>query len=190
MKTYYFPNPHEHPDFHVGPHHHHDCPPPPPHHHDHCHHYGKVGIVGKLVLKTKVTDRHGHVKYFDIEEGRTYVIEAISQTKGRCKFTGRIVDFETGKGGTQSVLDPPHEVNVSSIIVDYSDNYEAKLIRIGVDNIIDIRPVEKIEDVNPREYRREDNFINDPFVGQTLSYAIEQSEKEYDNNDDTVIEDL
>ena len=189
MKTYYFHNPHEHPDFHVGPHHHHECPPPPPHP-GCCHHYGKVGIVGKLVLKTKVIDRHGHVKYFDIEEGRTYVIEAISQTKGRCKFTGRIVDFETGKGGTQSVLDPPHEVDISSIIVDYSDNYEAKLIRIGVDNIIDIRPVEKIEDVNPREYRRDDNFINDPFVGQNLSYSIEQSEKELNDNDNITIEDL
>ena len=50
--------------------------------------------------------------------------------------------------------------------------------------------MEKIEDVNPREYRREDNFINDPFVGQNLSYSIEQSEKELNDNDNITIEDL
>ena len=147
----------------------HPCPPPP--------YFGKVGIIGKLVLSVKYIDAHGHTQYFDIVPGETYIIEAVSQVKGRCKFTGRIVDFDT-KRGTEQVLTAPHIVDISAIIVDYSDDYEAKVIKVGVDNIISIKPIEKIESACPNEFCPEEYYIDDPFANQSLEYSISKAELE------------
>lgn len=168
------PNPHHYPEYHVGPHHdHHPCHP-----HDTHYHCGKVGIIGKLVLKVKYIDHHGHTQYFDIVEGETYIIEAISQTKGRCKFAGRIVDFDSSKG-VEKILSAPHVIDIGSIIVDYSNDYESKLIRIRVDNLISIKPIENCDYTCPNDYRPDDHYIKDPFADQILNCSIEKAEQQH-----------
>lgn len=114
----------------------HPCPPPPPKPHYH----GKVSIVGRTVLTVKYVDRHGHYQTFDIRDGETYEITAVSSTRGICTFAGRVVDFECNKG-IEKLLDKPHEITISAIIVDYSDAYESKLLRLYVNNIISIKPI-------------------------------------------------
>ena len=153
-------------------------PGPGPCHPHHPHHYGKVGIIGRLVLSVKFIDHHGHVQYFDIDPTKTYAIEAISQTKGKCVFAGRIVDFDSAKG-IEKIMTPPHIIDIASIVVDYSDDYQAKLIRIGVDNIISIKPIEKIEDVNPRMFCPDECYIDDPFAQQQVYYNTSQAENLY-----------
>jgi len=122
------------------------CPPPPPRPYPHYH--GKVSIVGRTVLTVRHTDCHGHVEEFDIKENATYEIKAASQTRGVVTFSGRVVDFECA-AGIEKLVDKPHIVNVTAIIVDYSDNYESKLIRIGIDNIISMRPIVVFEGPKP-----------------------------------------
>lgn len=112
----------------------HPCPPPKPHYH------GKVSVVGRTVLTVKYVDRHGHYQTFDIKDGETYEITAVSSTRGICTFAGRIVDFECNKG-IEKLLDKPHEITISALIVDYSDAYESKLLRIYINNIIGIKPI-------------------------------------------------
>ena len=141
---YYYEEGHPHcDDYHVGP-----CCPPPPHPHP-CpppcpppkpHYHGKVSVVGRTVLTVKYVDRHGHYQTFDIKDGETYEITAVSSTRGICTFAGRIVDFECNKG-IEKLLDKPHEITISALIVDYSDAYESKLLRIYINNIIGIKPI-------------------------------------------------
>ena len=160
------------------------CPPPHPchpHHHCHPHYHGKVGIVGRTVLSVRYVDCHGHVQTFDIHENETYEIKAVSQTRGVCTFAARIIDFECSKG-IEKLIDKPHMIDVTAIIVDYSDAYESKLLRIGIENIISIKPVKCFDgmipdfvppqcpepvspphhcECNPSGY--EEYVINDPF---------------------------
>lgn len=115
------------------------CPPPKPHYH------GKVSVVGRTVLTIKYVDRHGHYQTFDVKDGETYEFTAVSSTRGICTFTGRIVDFECSKG-IEKLLDKPHEILISALIVDYSDAYESKLMRLYINNIIGIKPIRCFED--------------------------------------------
>lgn len=141
---YYYEEGHPHCDaYNLGP-----CCPPPPHPHP-CpppcpppkpHYHGKVSVVGRTVLTVKYVDRHGHYQTFDIKDGETYEITAVSSTRGICTFAGRIVDFECNKG-IEKLLDKPHEITISALIVDYSDAYESKLLRIYINNIIGIKPI-------------------------------------------------
>ena len=95
---YYYEEGHPHCDaYNLGP-----CCPPPPHPHP-CpppcpppkpHYHGKVSVVGRTVLTVKYVDRHGHYQTFDIKDGETYEITAVSSTRGICTFAGRIVDFD------------------------------------------------------------------------------------------------
>lgn len=168
---YYTP---EHPhcgDYHVGPSH---CPCPPPHPHPcpppHPHYHGKVSVVGRTVLTVKYVDRHGHYQTFDIKDGETYEITAVSETRGICTFAGRIVDFECNKG-IEKLLDKPHEITISALIVDYSDAYESKLLRIYVNNIIGIKPIKCFDgkmdypvcDNEPCHHHCHNENIYDPF---------------------------
>lgn len=130
-------------DYHMGPC---PCPPPPPHPCPPCppppkpHYHGKVSVVGRTVLTVKYIDCHGHYQTFDIRDGETYEIKAVSSTRGICTFAGRIVDFECNKG-IEKLIDKPHEITISALIVDYSDAYESKLLRLYVNNIISIKPI-------------------------------------------------
>lgn len=144
--VYYYQNEIPHfDDYTVGPG---RCPAQcPPHKPGPCYH-GKVGIIGRTVLSVRYVDCHGHVQQFDVHDGETYEIKAISQTKGICKFAGRIVDFECATG-IEKLIDKPHIINVTAIIVDYSDAYESKLIRIGIENIISIKPIRVFDGVFP-----------------------------------------
>ena len=148
---YYYQNVPHFDDYNVGPHHHCPHPCPPPHPHPHPHYHGKVGIVGRTVLTVKYIDCHGHVQMFDIHEGETYEIKAVSQTKGICTFAGRIIDFECSKG-IEKLIDKPHMIDVTAIIVDYSDAYESKLLRIGIENIVSIKPIKCFDGMVPCEY--------------------------------------
>lgn len=135
-------------EYHVGP----PCPPPPPYYpYPPCppcpppkppvpHYHGKVSVVGRTVLTVKYVDHHGHYQTFDIRDGETYEIKAVSSTRGICTFAGRIVDFECNKG-IEKLIDKPHEITISALIVDYSDAYESKLLRLFVNNIISIKPI-------------------------------------------------
>lgn len=134
---------------------------------------GKVRINGQIKLTCTYVDHHGHTRNFDIETGKMYLIEAISSTKGLCTFSGKITDFDTVKG-IENILTAPHTVSIGAIIVDYSTDYESKVIRIGVENITSIRPMESVEDVEsttPNTY-----FIDDPFAENQLSEAISTAE--------------
>ena len=161
------------------PHHHHEAPPCG----HHCH-GGRVELIGRLCLTCRVTDHHGHVSYYDIEQGKTYVIEAVSATKGRCQFTGKIVDFDTVKG-VEKILTPPHVVNIGAIIVDYSTDYEAKLIRIGVENIVKIMPIETIDCIDKDDQCccKEEYCIDDPFADQYLEKSVQAAEDDYYSKD-------
>lgn len=154
------------------------CPPPPPPHHPRPHCHGKVGIIGRTVLSVRYVDCHGHVQMFDLHENETYEIKAVSQTRGVCTFAARIIDFECSKG-IEKLIDKPHVIEVTAIIVDYSDAYESKLLRIGIENIISIKPIrvfdgavpdfvpESPEPVSPPHCECHPSFdeyvINDPF---------------------------
>lgn len=144
---YYYAEGHPHcDDYNLGPcppPHPHPCPPPCPPPKPHYH--GKVSVVGRTVLTVKYVDRHGHYQTFDIRDGETYEITAVSSTRGICTFAGRIVDFECNKG-IEKLLDKPHEITISALIVDYSDAYESKLLRIYINNIIGIKPIRCFED--------------------------------------------
>ena len=156
---YYYQNVPHFDDYTVGEGRHH-CPPPPPcpHHHPPCpppppprpYYHGKVGIIGRTVLTVRYIDHHGHVQVFDIQDGETYEIKAVSQTRGICTFAGRIIDFECTKG-IEKLINKPHEIDVTAIIVDYSDAYESKLLRIGIENIISIKPI-RCFDANELDY--------------------------------------
>lgn len=125
------------------------CPPCPPPHRPYPHYHGKVSIIGKTVLSVKYTDCHGHVQQFDIQQNATYEIKAASQTRGIVTFNGRVTDFECA-AGIEKLINAPHEINVTAIIVDYSDNYESKLIRVGVDNIVSMKPILVFDGPRPR----------------------------------------
>lgn len=179
--VFYYQNDSHFDDYNVGPRpcRPYPCPPCRP---EPCYH-GKVGIVGRTVLTVRYVDHHGHVQQFDIHEGETYEIKAISQTKGVCTFAGRIIDFECNKG-IEKLINKPHMINVSAIIVDYSDAYESKLLRIGIENIISIKPIrcfdgvpgfvpETPEPISPppcpdhcRPTGYEEYVINDPFANE------------------------
>lgn len=124
------------------------CPPPPP---PRPYYHGKVGIIGRTVLTVRYIDHHGHVQVFDIQDGETYEIKAVSQTRGICTFAGRIIDFECTKG-IEKLINKPHEIDVTAIIVDYSDAYESKLLRIGIENIISIKPIRCFDSNNDLDY--------------------------------------
>lgn len=136
-------------DYTVGPCQRPSCPCPPPPHRPYPHYHGKVSIVGRTVLTVRYVDCHGHVESFDIEQNKTYDIKAASQTRGVVTFAGRVIDFECA-AGIEKLVNAPHEINVTAIIVDYSDNYQSKLIRIGIDNIISMKPIVEFAGPRPR----------------------------------------
>ena len=135
-----------------------------------CHpHGGRVSINGQIKLSCRYVDHHGHVSQFDLVQGEMYMIEAISQTKGKCTYACKLVDFDTVKG-IEKILTAPHIVSVGALIVDYSTNYEAKLIRIGVENIISIRPMKSLDQVESDD--AETYFISDPFAENKLNKSV------------------
>lgn len=158
----------------------------PVHHGQHPHHYGpchpcpggRVGIIGQIELTVRYVDHHGHVRYFPIKQGEMYCIEALSSTKGICTFMGKVVDFDSIKG-IERILKPPHSVDVGAIIVDYSTDYEAKIIRIGVENITKITPLESIDHVTP--CGKDTFFIDDPFAQHELDENTAEAESEIEN---------
>lgn len=134
---------------------------------------GRVKIEGQIKLTCNYVDHHGHTQTFELEQGKMYMIEAISSTKGLVTFSGKIVDFDSVKG-IEKILQAPHTVSVGAIIVDYSTDYESKVIRIGIDNITSIVPMESVENVestNPNTY-----FVNDPFAETQLEETIKDAE--------------
>ena len=76
-------------------------------------------------------------------------------------------------------LNLPHSVDVGAIIVDYSTDYEAKIIRIGVENITKITPLESIDHVTP--YGKDTFFIDDPFAQHELDENTAEAESEIEN---------
>lgn len=154
-------------------------PPHPPHH---CHDFkpcfdDRVDIVGKLTLSIKCTNHCGHVSYLNIIPGKTYLIEARSKIKGKCTFIGKIIDFDS-YNGTESILEPPHEIDINSIVVDCSDDYDAKIIRINVKNLINIVPVDSIDNQTCMDF--ENYFIEDPFSQKKLDDNTKEDEKKTD----------
>lgn len=149
-----------------------------PHHYGPCHPCpgGRVEIMGQIQLNVRYVDHHGHVKYFPIKQGEMYYIEALSSTKGLCTFMGKIVDFDSVKG-VERILQPPHTVDVGALIVDYSTDYEAKIIRIGVENITKITPLESVNHIDP--CGRDTFFIDDPFAHQKLDENTAEAEEEF-----------
>ena len=146
-----------------------------PHHHG-LHHPvpgGRTEITGRIELNVRYIDHHGHTKYFTLKQGEMYYIKAISQTKGICTFTGKIIDFDTVKG-IEKILEPPHMVKIGAIIVDHSTDYEAKRIRIGVENIIEILPIETPDTID--SCNKEDYFINNPFIENNTDSEIDSRE--------------
>lgn len=137
------------------------------HHHHHCPPRGRVKITGQIVLLVDMIDHHGHIRKVAIEENKKYYIEAVSQTKGRCTFVGKVIDFDAVTG-VENILQKPHNVKVGALIVDYSTEYESKVIRINVGNIIAIRPVEPVYDED-EAYDPEDFIIDDPFASDNDS---------------------
>lgn len=175
----------DHPNRPPFPHPHHPghMLPPPPHHPGCCHHGGKVKLLGRLVVTVKFIDSFGHTSLFDIEEGKVYIIKAISSTKGLCKFTGRIVDFDSVKG-VEKILDPPHIVSIGSIIVDYSSDYGSNIIKINTENIVEIRPVTSVEccdDIRPGNCCDE-YHVDDPFADKKFDEGIKELQDNYYEN--------
>lgn len=139
---------------------------------------GKVDITGQIKLNCRYIDHHGHTKTFELEQGKMYMIEAISSTKGLVTFAGKIVDFDSVKG-IEKILTAPHIISVGAIIVDYSTDYEAKIIRIGVDNIVSIMPMENVDQVEsttPDTY-----FVSDPFAENQLDENTSNAEYNADS---------
>lgn len=155
---YYYQNVPHFDNYRIGP----SCPhcPPPPRPIPPRPPRGKVSIIGRTVLSVRYVDCHGHVQTFDIRENETYEIKAVSQTKGICTFAARVIDFECSKG-IEKLIDKPHIINVTAIIVDYSDAYESKLMRIGIDNIISIKPVNCFDGIVPSE---EYDYLPPPMI--------------------------
>lgn len=150
-----------------------------PHHYSFHHHHhpcpgGRTEIVGRIELNVKYIDHHGHTRYFPLRQGEMYYIEALSQTKGICTFTGKIIDFDTVKG-IEKILEPPHMVNVGAIIVDHSTDYDAKIIRIGVENIIKIAPLETPDNIDPVD--KDNYYIENPFMKDEIN-CEEETEKD------------
>lgn len=116
------------------------CPPPSPSPINPGYNYhGKVDVVAKTVLKVKYISKNGHYESFDIEEGQSYEFTAVSATKGLVTFKATVKDFESTK--LDKILSAPHEAAVDNLILDASDMYESKLIRISVSNIVAIKPI-------------------------------------------------
>ena len=133
--------------YHIGPHccHNHSCNPIPcgtccPPTQPTTNYHGKVSVVGRTVLTVKYLDVHGHYQTFDIADGETYEFTAISATKGICKFAAKVKDFESNKG-LDKLLNAPHEITVDALILDASDAYESKLLRVYIANIVGIKPI-------------------------------------------------
>lgn len=133
---------------------HHPYLPPP-------HKVGRVKIDGTIRLGVTYTDHHGHVQRFDIIPGVTYEIDAFSNTRGICHFVGKVVDFETVEG-VQDILKAPHCISISSIIVDASDMYDSKLLRIRIENIERMLPILGPDQMSP--VQQSNVCIEDPFV--------------------------
>ena len=161
----------------------HPTHPFPHHHHGPCP-GGRVKVTGKIELNVEYIDHHGHTRRFPLKQGEMYYIEALSQTKGVCTFIGKIVDFDTVKG-IERILEPPHTVSVGALIVDYSTDYEAKIIRIGLDNIIKITPLETPDQV---ESTYKDHYIiDDPFSEKELEDSIEDMKDELNKEEEPII---
>lgn len=133
---------------------HHPYLPPP-------HKVGRVKIDGTIRLGVTYTDHHGHVQRFDIIPGVTYEIDAFSNTRGLCHFVGKVVDFESVEG-VHDILKAPHAISISALIVDVSDIYESKLLRIRVENIERMLPILGPDQMNP--VQQSNVCIEDPFV--------------------------
>lgn len=151
------------------------CPPKQyivPGHHPYCappHKVGRVKIDGTIRLSTTYTDHHGHVQKFDIIPGVSYEIDAFSNTRGICHFVGKIVDFETVEG-VQEILKAPHRITISSIIVDTSDIYESRLLRIRIENIERMLPILGPEQLTP--VQQSNVCIEDPFVQREVDEFV------------------
>lgn len=127
------------------------------------HHLGRVTIQGAIVLNVRYVDHHGHVRTFPVKPGQTYEIDAFSETKGICHFVGKIVDFECAEG-IQEVLKVPHLVSISALIVDASNSYESRLLRIRVENIERMIPILSATDPCVSVPDAESFMIMDPFM--------------------------
>ncbi len=146
----------------IVPGHHPYCPPP--------HKVGRVKIDGSIRLSTTYTDHHGHVQKFDIVPGVSYEIDAFSNTRGICHFVGKIVDFETVEG-VQEILKAPHCISISAIIIDASDMYESKLLRIRVENIERMLPILGPEHMTPTQ--QSNVCIEDPFILREIDEFVD-----------------
>jgi hypothetical protein len=146
----------------IVPGHHPYCPPP--------HKVGRVKIDGSIRLSTTYTDHHGHVQRFDIVPGVSYEIDAFSNTRGICHFVGKIVDFETVEG-VQEILKAPHCISISAIIIDASDMYESKLLRIRVENIERMLPILGPEHMTPTQ--QGNVCIEDPFILREIDEFVD-----------------
>ncbi len=148
---------------------------------------GRVKLTGQIKLTCNYVDAHGHTRSFDIETGKYYVIEALSQTKGVCTITGKVVDFDSVKG-IEKILTAPHIIEIGAIIVDYSTDYQANVVRIGVENILSITPMETVDDTTSTD-TEETYIINDPFSENQLdenTSAAESGATEETSSTETV----
>ena len=146
----------------IVPGHHPYCPPP--------HKVGRVKIDGSIRLSTTYTDHHGHVQRFDIIPGVSYEVDAFSNTRGICHFVGKIVDFETVEG-VQEILKAPHCISISAIILDASDMYESKILRIRVENIERMLPILGPEHMTPTQ--QSNVCIEDPFILREIDEFVD-----------------
>ena len=121
------------------------CPHFPTHHHHFIPPKNRVRITGQIKLNVDVIDRHGYMRSVQIKNNKRYVIECISATKGRVTFIGKITDFEL-EDNIELLLQKPYTANIKGIIVDYSTDSEAKIVRIMLPNIVSIRPVNDLWD--------------------------------------------
>lgn len=106
---------------------------------------GSVVMKGVVILFVTYTDAAGTKKEFNIIPGQTYVVKALSATKGVCTFTGKIVDYNFSTG-IDKLINSPHEaVSIDSIIMDCSGCYDSNLIQIPLNKMISIMTPEEAE---------------------------------------------
>lgn len=146
-------------------------PPSPYHHypghHPHCprpHHLGRVTIQGSITLNVRYVDHHGHVRVFRVVPGQTYEIDAFSETRGICHFVGKVVDYECVDGLQEILRAPNHSISISSLIIDASNSYESKQLRIRVENIERMIPILSPNDPAVPTPNAENFMIFDPFM--------------------------
>ena len=81
-------------------------------------------------------------------------------------INGKGVDVESVKVNVKR-LTAHHIIGIGAIIVDYSTDYQANVVRIGVENILSITPMETVDDTTSTD-TEETYIINDPFSENQL----------------------